>query len=130
MLLDIGVQWTLVGHSERRADRMETNDAVGAKANAAIQKGIKAIVCVGETLEIREAGGTSKHIIDQLRAVVSQVGIAENTWQNIVVAYEPVWAIGTGKVASPEQAQDAHKVRSSVCMYVQSASVCLYVMYV
>lgn len=107
MLQDFGVRYALVGHSERRQYHAETDAVVAAKAQAALAKGITPIVCVGETLEEREAGHTEQVVKRQLAAVIHQVG---HCVSELVVAYEPVWAIGTGKTASPEQAQAVHAV--------------------
>lgn len=107
MLQDFGVRYALVGHSERRQYHGETDAVVALKAQAALAKGITPIVCVGETLQEREAGHTEQVVKRQLAAVIQQVG---HCVSELVVAYEPVWAIGTGKTASPEQAQAVHAV--------------------
>lgn len=107
MLKEFGVRYALVGHSERRQYHGETDAVVAAKAQAALAKGITPIVCVGETLAEREAGQTEVVVKRQLAAVIHQVGPCVS---ELVVAYEPVWAIGTGKTASPEQAQQVHAV--------------------
>lgn len=107
MLKEFGVRYALVGHSERRQYHGETDAVVALKAQAALAKGITPIVCVGETLQEREAGQTEVVVKRQLAAVIHQVGLCVS---ELVVAYEPVWAIGTGKTASPEQAQQVHAV--------------------
>lgn len=107
MLRDVGVAWALVGHSERRQYFGETSAAVACKTAAALESGLRAIVCVGETLQDREAGSTFRVLEEQLAAVVA-ANPAAVSWGRIVVAYEPVWAIGTGRVATPEQAQEVH----------------------
>lgn len=107
MLRDCGVRYVLVGHSERRQYHGETDAVVAAKAQKALNAGITPIVCVGETLAQREAGETEEVVRRQLAAVIHQVGQCVS---EIVVAYEPVWAIGTGKTATPEQAQQVHAV--------------------
>ena len=107
MLQDLGVRYSLVGHSERRQYHGESDAVVAAKAQAALQKGVTPIVCVGETLQEREAGQTEQVVKRQLAAVIHQVG---HCVSELVVAYEPVWAIGTGKTASPQQAQEVHAV--------------------
>jgi len=107
MLKDFGVRYTLVGHSERRAYHGETDAVVAAKAQRALAAGITPIVCIGETLAEREAGQTEEVVKRQLAAVIHTNG---HCLSEIVVAYEPVWAIGTGKTASPEQAQQVHAV--------------------
>ncbi|CAN7507005.1 triose-phosphate isomerase [Variovorax paradoxus] len=107
MLKDFGVRYAIVGHSERRQYHGETDEAVAAKAAAALANGITPIVCVGETLAEREAGRTEEVVKRQLAAVIHVNG---HCISEIVVAYEPVWAIGTGKTATPEQAQAVHAV--------------------
>jgi len=107
MLKDFGVRYCLVGHSERRQYHQERDALVATKAQRALAAGITPIVCVGETLAEREAGDTEAVIKRQLAAVVHVNG---HCISEIVLAYEPVWAIGTGKTASPEQAQAVHLV--------------------
>ncbi len=107
MLRDFGVRYALVGHSERRQYHFEGDEAVALKAKQALACGITPIVCVGETLTEREAGHTENVIKRQLAAVIHENG---HCISEIVVAYEPVWAIGTGQTASPEQAQAVHAV--------------------
>jgi triosephosphate isomerase (TIM) len=107
MLKEFGVRFAIVGHSERRSYHGETDKAVSLKAKAALAAGITPIVCVGETLQEREAGQTESVVKRQLAAVIADNG---HCISEIVVAYEPVWAIGTGKTASPEQAQQVHAV--------------------
>jgi len=107
MLADVGCEYVIVGHSERRAMYGESSFQVAAKFQAAQAAGLIPILCVGETLEEREAGSTESVIDYQLGAVLDAAGIG--AFAKAVVAYEPVWAIGTGKTATPEQAQDVHK---------------------
>ncbi|MDH4449402.1 MAG: triose-phosphate isomerase [Rhodoferax sp.] len=107
MLRDLGVRYGIVGHSERRQYHGESDATVAAKAQKALACGVIPIVCVGETLEEREAGKTVDVVKRQLAAVIHANG---HCISEIVVAYEPVWAIGTGKTASPEQAQEVHAV--------------------
>jgi len=107
MLKDFGARYCLVGHSERRQYHQESDALVATKAQRALAAGITPIVCVGETLAEREAGETESVIKRQLAAVVHVNG---HCISEIVLAYEPVWAIGTGKTASPEQAQAVHLV--------------------
>lgn len=107
MLKDFGCRYAIVGHSERRQYHGETDEVVAAKAQRALAGGVTPIVCVGETLAQREAGETEAVVKRQLAAVIHTVG---HCITEIVVAYEPVWAIGTGKTASPEQAQQVHAV--------------------
>ncbi|GKT23467.1 triose-phosphate isomerase [Acidovorax sp. SUPP3334] len=107
MLLEFGVRYVLVGHSERRQYHGETDEMVAAKAQRALAAGIAPIVCVGETLAEREAGQTETVVKRQLAAVIHTNG---HCISEIIVAYEPVWAIGTGRTATPEQAQEMHAV--------------------
>ena len=107
MLAEFGCRYVIVGHSERRAYHAESDLLVAQKAQAALGRGITPIVCVGETLEQREAGETDAVVKRQLAAVIHQLAHCAG---EIVVAYEPVWAIGTGRTATPEQAQAVHAV--------------------
>jgi triosephosphate isomerase len=107
MLRDVAVRYAIVGHSERRQYHGETDELVATKTQKALAAGITPIVCVGETLQEREAGQTEEVVKRQLAAVIHANG---HCISEIVVAYEPVWAIGTGKTASPEQAQQVHAV--------------------
>lgn len=106
MLTDVGCRYVILGHSERRALMGETDEQVSEKLHAALAGNLVPIVCVGETLEDREAGNTEKVVETQLRG--SLEGLDEVRAAGIVIAYEPVWAIGTGKTASPEQAEEVH----------------------
>ena len=106
MLKEIGCSYVIVGHSERRQYFSETDETVNKKMKAAFLHGITPIVCVGETLQEREAGSEFKVVETQLKNGL--VGISPEEAQKLVVAYEPVWAIGTGKTATPEQAQQMH----------------------
>ena len=106
MLHEIGCRYVLVGHSERRQYHAETDAVVARKFVAAQSAGLVPILCIGELLEHREAGQTEKIVGSQLDAVLDLAGVA--AFANAVVAYEPVWAIGTGKTATPEQAQEVH----------------------
>ena len=105
MLAEFGCRYVIVGHSERRQFHAETDQLVADKAKAALACGITPIVCVGETLAQREAGQTEAVVKRQLSAVIHALGHCAG---EMVVAYEPVWAIGTGRVATPEQAQSVH----------------------
>ena len=107
MLHEFGVRYVIVGHSERRQYHGESDTLVADKAKAALAGGITPIVCVGETLAERDAGRTEEVVKRQLAAVIHTNG---HCISEIVVAYEPVWAIGTGRTASPEQAQQVHAV--------------------
>ncbi|WP_455365801.1 triose-phosphate isomerase [Kaarinaea lacus] len=106
MLQEFGCNYAIVGHSERRSIYGETDQQVADKFVAAQKAGIRPILCVGELLEERESGKTEAVVARQLDAVVETAGI--ESFKNAVIAYEPVWAIGTGKTASPEQAQEVH----------------------
>jgi len=106
MLNDIGCTYAIVGHSERRALFGDSDEIVAQKFLAAIEGSITPILCVGELLEEREAGQTEAVVERQLKAVVDLCGVS--SLSKCVIAYEPVWAIGTGKTASPQQAQDVH----------------------
>jgi len=106
MLLDFGCRYVLTGHSERRSIYGESDVDVAERFEAALAAGLEPVLCVGETLEERESGATEAVVERQLDAVLNRCGI--NGFKQAVVAYEPVWAIGTGKTASPEQAQDVH----------------------
>lgn len=103
-LKDSGITWTILGHSERRTILQEDDSFVAKKTKAALDGGIGVILCCGETLEQREQGTTVEVVTKQLAAVAKEV----KDWSKIVVAYEPIWAIGTGKVATTEQAQEVH----------------------
>jgi triosephosphate isomerase len=107
MLAECGCRYAIVGHSERRQYHGESDELVAAKAQAALGKGVTPIVCVGETLEQRDAGQTEAVVKRQLSAVIHQLA---HCAAEMVVAYEPVWAIGTGRTATPEQAQAVHAV--------------------
>lgn len=99
MLKDINVDWVILGHSERRAIFKESDELIAEKAEHALAAGLKVIACIGETLQEREAGNTNEVVARQMCAYAKKI----RDWTNVVVAYEPVWAIGTGKTATPEQ---------------------------
>jgi len=107
MLSELGCKYAIVGHSERRDDHGESNSLVAEKAKKSIASGLTPIICVGESLDIRESGQVESFIGEQLDALVD--GLTVQELSKSVLAYEPVWAIGTGKTASPEQAQDVHE---------------------
>jgi triosephosphate isomerase len=104
MLINLDIPWVILGHSERRLILKEDSEFVADKVAYALSQGLKVIACVGETLEQREAGDTLNVVSEQTKAIA--VNVVD--WSNIVIAYEPVWAIGTGKVATPAQAQEVH----------------------
>ncbi len=107
MLKDVGCRYVILGHSERRAIYGETDSMVNEKLHAVLAAGLTPIVCVGETLEQREAGQTQQVVRSQ--CIGSLAGLTEDQMLKTVLAYEPVWAIGTGKTASPAQAEEVHK---------------------
>ena len=121
MLLDVGCEYVILGHSERRQYFGETNETVNQKAKAAHMIGLKPIVCVGEQLDQREAGTTHDVIRDQVLNGLD--GLTAEEMLKTVVAYEPVWAIGTGKTATPDQAQDVHAFIRSQLKEMFSADV-------
>ncbi|CAX43231.1 triosephosphate isomerase, putative [Candida dubliniensis CD36] len=104
-ILDVGATWTLTGHSERRTIIKESDEFIAEKTKFALDNGVKVILCIGETLEERKGGITLDVCARQLDAVSKIV----SDWTNIVVAYEPVWAIGTGLAATPDDAEETHK---------------------
>lgn len=103
-LKNSNITWTLLGHSERRVILQESDSFIASKTKSAIDGGLSVILCCGESLEQREAGKTIEVVTSQLKAVANEV----KDWSKIVIAYEPIWAIGTGKVATTQQAQDVH----------------------
>ncbi|CAH8431599.1 unnamed protein product [Schistosoma turkestanicum] len=107
MIKDIGCDWVILGHSERRSIFGESDELIADKVEHAIDEGLSVIACIGETLSERESGKTEEVCVRQLKAIANKIKTADQ-WKRIVVAYEPVWAIGTGKVATPQQAQDVH----------------------
>jgi triosephosphate isomerase len=106
MLKDLACSYAIVGHSERRTHFGETDERVNLKAKALLAEGLRPIVCVGETLDQREAGQAEAVVREQVQASLDGIGEA---WTNTVIAYEPVWAIGTGETATPEQAEAVHR---------------------
>ena len=108
MLADLGTYLVLVGHSERRNSARETNDIVVSKFGAIQASGLTPVLCVGESLSQREVGVTEETVLSQIDAIVEKFGIS--AFEKALIAYEPVWAIGTGKTATPEQAQAVHRL--------------------
>jgi triosephosphate isomerase len=106
MLKDVGCEYVIIGHSERRHIIGERDELINKKVKAAINNGLKVILCVGELLEEREAGKTLEVVKTQVEKGLN--GISEDEMKNVIIAYEPVWAIGTGKTAKPEDAQEVH----------------------
>ncbi len=128
MLKDLGCEFVIVGHSERRSLYGETSQQVAAKFVAAQAAGLTPILCVGETLEEREAGTTEAVVDEQLDAVLDAAGIA--AFQAAVIAYEPVWAIGTGMTATPEQAQDVHRhIRGRLAAHDEAIAATVQILY-
>jgi len=120
MLKDVGCQYVIIGHSERRLYFGETNETVNNKVKSAHQYSIRPIMCVGEKLEEREAGITENVVKDHV--VNGLAGLTEEQMIETIIAYEPVWAIGTGKTATPEQAQEVHSfIRSLIANMYSSA---------
>ncbi|CAL1279931.1 unnamed protein product [Larinioides sclopetarius] len=105
MIKDVGSEWVILGHSERRAIFKEDDALIAEKTAHALAEGLKVIACCGELLEEREAGKTQEVVFRQTKAFADKI----SDWSRVVIAYEPVWAIGTGKTASPEQAQEVHQ---------------------
>ncbi|KAL3673865.1 hypothetical protein V7S43_001552 [Phytophthora oleae] len=105
-LVDFGISWTITGHSERRAYYGETDEVVAKKTKRALDLGLQVVFCIGETLEQRKVGQTLDVLTRQTKALVDIID--EKEWKRVVIAYEPVWAIGTGVVATSAQAQEAH----------------------
>ncbi|HEX6981403.1 MAG TPA: triose-phosphate isomerase [Balneolaceae bacterium] len=112
MLNEVGCEFVIVGHSERRQYFGETNKTVNAKVNKALEDGIKPVICVGESLEQRKAGEHKATVKKQVEAAL--IGVENEDAASVVIAYEPIWAIGTGETASPEQAQEMHSMIRSV----------------
>ena len=107
MLKSVGCDFVIIGHSERREYFKESNEVLAAKVNATLAKGMRPIFCCGEPLEIREAETHVEYVSEQLEA--SLFHLSEADFENVVIAYEPIWAIGTGRTASSQQAQDMHE---------------------
>ena len=106
LLENIGVEYVIIGHSERRAYYNETDSAINKKLHQAFRYGLKPILCVGESLEVREANETNEFVRNQVELDLK--GLGTEQVKTLVLAYEPIWAIGTGKTASPEEAQEMH----------------------
>lgn len=128
MLAEFGCKYVIVGHSERRALYHESSELVAIKCQAVQKAGMTPILCVGETLEQRESGEVESVIAGQLDAVTDLIG--PSGFGSMVVAYEPVWAIGTGKTASPEQAQEVHAlIRARIAQHDQQLAGALRILY-
>jgi triosephosphate isomerase len=121
MLQDVGCQWVILGHSERRQYFGETDESVNRKVHAALAAGLRPIVCIGESLSERKQGWMKNKVAMQVRAALS--GVSAEALEQVVIAYEPIWAIGTGETATPEQAQEVHAhIRSLVSDLYDDAS--------
>lgn len=120
MLKEMGVEYVIVGHSERRQDHNETNQTVANKVKTVLNSGLIPILCVGEPLDVRESGDFKEYVLKQLEAVKD---VCTNSFlEKTVIAYEPIWAIGTGKTATPEQAQEVHQfIRENLVSWNESA---------
>lgn len=128
MLKDIGCEWALVGHSERRAYSLESDEQVLAKTQRLLEQSMTAVVCVGETLQERQQGQAFQQVKQQLKLLIEQ--LTENQWQRVVIAYEPVWAIGTGETASPVQAQEMHAfIRSELAAVSEQTAEQTHILY-
>lgn len=121
MLLNIGVDTVIIGHSERRAYFGETDEILAKKVSAALQKGIRVMFCFGEELEDRKSNNHFKIVEGQLKNAL--FALEASAWSKIILAYEPVWAIGTGETASPEQAQEMHAFIRKTIMEAYDTSV-------
>ena len=129
MIKEAGAELVILGHSERRNIFGETNDLISKKLKKAIQSGLKPILCIGEKIEEREAGKTEEVLESQLKGSLN--GITEDEMKNVIIAYEPVWAIGTGKTATPEQAESEHQFVRKVIgeMYSQEIAQNIIIQY-
>jgi triosephosphate isomerase len=129
MLKSAGCEYVILGHSERRQYFGETNELINAKAKKALASGLRPIICVGEKLDEREKGLTEQIVSTQIKGCLA--GISSDDLKNVIIAYEPVWAIGTGKTATPVQAQDVHRhIRKLVAqLYSWSAAERLIIQY-
>ena len=129
MLKSIGVEYVIIGHSERRQYYNETDETVNKKIKAAFENGLKPIVCVGETLEEREQGKTKEKITTQTRLALE--GLTKEQVSKVIIAYEPIWAIGTGKTATSEDANNSIKeIREEITkIYGKDVSECVIIQY-
>ncbi len=128
MLLTVGATYVILGHSERRQYHAETDQLVNHKARRALEEGLTPIICIGETLEQREKGRTETVIDVQVDGTLS--GFGADDLKKIVIAYEPVWAIGTGKNATPEQAQEVHRfVRDKIAKIDKASAELMPILY-
>ena len=121
MLKSVGVEYVILGHSERRQYFKETDEFINSKAKKTLAEGLKPIICVGETLEQREKGVTNTVITSQIKGVLN--GLTTEQIAHVIIAYEPVWAIGTGKTATPQQANEVHRLIRSLVSGLFSSNV-------
>ena len=121
MIKDVGCEWVILGHSERRHVLGETDALIGEKVKFCLENGLKVLPCIGEKLEEREAGKTEEVCFGQLKTIADNV----TDWSRVVLAYEPVWAIGTGKTATPEQAQVPFLFNVVLASYPLDTKVCM-----
>ena len=128
-LADLGVKYVIIGHSERRGIYGETDDSVNKKVQAALEKQLRPIICVGESLEQREIGVTNDLVSMQVKMALH--GVTDALFRSIIIAYEPIWAIGTGRNATPEDAQEVcHEIRTVIkALYGESAARAVSVLY-
>jgi triosephosphate isomerase len=128
MLKEVGCQYVIVGHSERREDHYESNELVAKKALKALEGGLTPVICIGESLEVRESGQLEAFLGEQISALTAVMSADDLT--NSIIAYEPIWAIGTGKTASPQQAQDVHQyIRQHLASYDASMAEKIRILY-
>ncbi|MDO6476302.1 triose-phosphate isomerase [Alteromonas sp. 1_MG-2023] len=128
MLKEFDCKYCIVGHSERRDDHGETSQLVAEKALKLIEAGITPVICCGEPLSVREAGQVNEFVEAQLKAVFDLIPVS--SLKNAVIAYEPIWAIGTGVTASPQEAQDVHKfIREFIASYDGSLAASIQILY-
>jgi triosephosphate isomerase len=121
MLRSVGVEYVILGHSERRQYFKETNEFINTKAKKALAERLKPIICVGETLDQREKGVTTTVITSQIKGVLD--GLTTDQIPHVIIAYEPVWAIGTGKTATPQQANEVHQLIRSLVSGLFSSTI-------
>ncbi|MDT0594503.1 triose-phosphate isomerase [Glaciecola petra] len=120
MLKELGVEYVIVGHSERRQDHGESNEDIAAKVSTVLKAGLTPILCVGEPLELRQSNTFKEYVLEQLKAVDEICG--RSALSQCVIAYEPIWAIGTGMTATPEQAQEVHEfIRTQISDWCEAA---------
>lgn len=128
MLKDAGCRYCIVGHSERREDHGESSRLVAEKAAKVLEAGITPIICCGEPLDVREAGNVNQFVEAQLAEIFSLIDVS--LLKSAVIAYEPIWAIGTGKTASPQEAQDVHAfIRSYIASHDEALAASMQLLY-